>query len=470
MKKITHIALTSILLVVLNNVLNAKEPVCSDEVFIRRASIAVAGRLPDPQRVKDFLNASNPEKRNKYIDELLDSEAYVSYMSMRWGDILRIKSEFPSNLWPNGAQAYNRWIYENISRNIPYDEFVRKIIISKGSNFRAPAVNFYRAFPVRNAENFYKNIHLLFSGSRKCDLSTAICFSQIRFKSTKEWKEEILYIDNPIDGKSASVRLPDGKTIPLLAGTDWRETYADWLTKENSKQLAAVMVNRMFAWLTGKGIVHEPDDWGDHNPPSDPELLNRLTYEFIASGFDMKKLARSILNSSHFQHATAFKPHRLLAEVLVDALADLTGISDEYRSRVPEPFTFYPVGTRAADLGDGTVSSSVLELFGRSTRDISLESQHATTLTDRQLLYLMNTSSLEQKIRKSPRINTIAQNAATIPALCDELSLLTFSRKATKEEIRIFTDYMQANKLNKRNLANEILWVFINSSEFLYQH
>jgi len=470
MKKIKVFVLINIALMVLSNALFADNQLCSDEVFIRRATIAATGRLPEVAVVKDFLNASNPDKRRLFIDSLLDSEAFASYMTMRWGDILRIKSEFPSNLWPNGSQAYTRWIYENISQNTPYDVFVSNLLLSKGSNFRAPAVNFYRAFPVRSAENYYKNIHLLFSGSRKCDLSAAVCFSQILFKNTKEWKEEILYVDCPLEGKAASVRLPDGKTAVLEAGKDWRETYVDWLTKNNANQLAAVMVNRMYAWLTGKGIVHEPDDWGEHNPPSNPELLNKLTREFIASGYDVKNLARSILNSAYFQHATAFKPQRLLAEVLVDALADITGISDAYRSRVPEPFTFYPEGTRAVDLGDGTVSSSVLEIFGRSSRDVSLESQHVNTLTDRQLLYLMNTSSLEQKIRKSTRISNIAQNAGTVAALCHELSLLALSRKATQKEIELFREYAQSNNLNKRNLATEIIWVYINSSEFLYQH
>ena len=80
---------------------------------------------------------------------------------MRWGDILRIKSEFPSNPWPNGVQAYNRWVYEHLLRNTPYDVMVRELLLSQGSNFRSAAVNFYRGFQKRTPENFYKNFTLI---------------------------------------------------------------------------------------------------------------------------------------------------------------------------------------------------------------------------------------------------------------------------------------------------------------------
>jgi hypothetical protein len=470
MRKITYILITSILLITNSSLLWSAEPICSDEIFLRRATIAVTGRLPQPEKIKQFLSSSQTNKRQALVDELLDSEAYTSYITMRWGDILRIKSEFPSNLWPNGVQAYNRWLYAHISNNTPYDLFVKDLLLSKGSNFRSPAVNFYRAFPVRNADVFYKNINLLFLGNRKCDKDGSLFFSQLKFKSTKEWKEEIIFVDYQKDGLTQSVNLPDKTSVFLTPGTDWRESYVDWLSSKNNKQFAAVMVNRLYAWIMGKGLVHEPDDWGSHNPSSNPELLNKLTNEFIASGFDTKKIIRTILNSPYFQSATGFEPCRLQAEVLVDALADLTGISDSYRSRVPEPFTFYPDGTRSVDLGDATVSSSALELFGRSSRDVSLESQHITTLTDRQVLYLLNSSELEQKIRKSPRLKLIVESTKTIDELCNELLYMVLSRKSTSNELQLFKTYSKKNKLTRRDLASDLLWMFVNSSEFLYQH
>ncbi len=469
MKKKIFVSLVLLLLLLISGPMSAVEKICSDEVFIRRASIALTGRLSQADRVKLFLASNQTNKRQAYVDELLESEAYSSYISMRWGDILRIKSEFPSNLWPNGVQAYNRWIYDHINQNTPYNQMVSELLLSKGSNYKMPAVNFYRAFPVRNAENFYKNINLLFLGRRTCDSIGQVFFSQLKFKSTKEWKEEIIFTDNQTIANSKSLQLPDGSTANLSPDTDWRVSYVAWLTSNNNRRFAEVMVNRMYYWLMGKGIVHEPDDWGQHNPPSNAVLLKQLTDEFIASGFDTKKTMRTIVNSPYFQSATNFEPQRLLAEVLVDALADVTGISDSYRSRVPEPFTFYPEGTRSVELGDATVSSSALELFGRSSRDVSLDSQHTNTLTDRQILYLLNSMELEQKIRKSPRIKQIVEKTKNTNELCNELMYGSLSRKATKAELQLFADYAATNKLTRQQLAWDVTWMIINSSEFLYQ-
>ena len=217
------------------------------------------------------------------------------------------------------------------------------------------------------------------------------------------------------------------------------------------------MTNRLWFWVFGKGIVHEPDDWGTHNPPSNKILLDYLTNQFIASGYDTKALLKLILNSGIYQSKHApeglFVAQRLPAEVLVDALADLTGISDEYRSRVPEPFTYYPKGTRSVDLGDATVSSSALELFGRVSRDVSLESQRNSTLTARQLLYLMNARELEDRIRKSIILTELCKQQKNIPDLCRAITLMTLSRFPTNEEITLYRQYAQEHKLSLRNLA-----------------
>jgi hypothetical protein len=155
---------------------------CSDEVFLRRAYLTVTGALPTPQQAVEFIEDQSSNKREVLIDKLLESELGLRYMQMRWGDILRIKSEFPSNLWPNGVQAYNRWIYEQLMNNVPYDKMVRSLLLSTGSNFRSPAANFYRGFQTRNSKNIYDNINLLFLGNRECYDNGNICFSQIKYK------------------------------------------------------------------------------------------------------------------------------------------------------------------------------------------------------------------------------------------------------------------------------------------------
>lgn len=443
---------------------------CSDEVFLRRAYLTVTGALPTPPQCVEFLDDNNPNKREQLIDHLITSELGLKYMQMRWGDILRIKSEFPSNLWPNGVQAYNRWIYEQLMNNVPYDKMVRGLLLSAGSNFRAPAANFYRGFQKRSAKNFYDNINLLFLGNRECTDNGHICFSQIKFKSTKEWKEEIVYLDIHRRVPQLEVELDDTTILKLRADSDWRETYVNWLTSSDNRRFAEVMANRMWFWVFGRGIVHEPDDWRYDNKPSNPELLNELTDYFIASKFDMQALLKRILMSEQFNSADGFTPQRLPAEVIVDAIASVTGIWSTYTSRVPEPFTVYPPRTRSTHLGDATVSSSELELFGKVSRDVSLESQRNNNITSRQLLYLMNSSVLESRIRKSPILQRIYVNSANIEQLASSITLLVLSRRATKQEVEMYSDYMAKNNLPLIEVAIDIMWMQINSNEFLYNH
>lgn len=443
---------------------------CSDEIFLRRAYLTVTGALPTPSECVDFFEDSNPNKREVLIDRLIKSELGLKYMQMRWGDILRIKSEFPSNLWPNGVQAYNRWIYEQLMNNVPYDKMVRSLLLSSGSNFRAPAANFYRGFQKRSSRNFYDNINLLFLGNRECDDNGNICFSQIKFKSTKEWKEEIVYLDIHKKVPYQDIELEDGTMFKLRADSDWREPYVNWLTSERNRRFAEVMANRMWFWVFGRGIVHEPDNWTEENRPVDPELLNSLTEYFIASKYDMQALLKRILLSEQFNSVDDFVPQRLPAEVIVDALASVTGVWSTYTSRVPEPFTFYPPRTRATHLGDATVSSSELELFGKVSRDVSLESQRNNGITSRQLLYLMNSSELEGRIRRSQVLQRIYVNSANIEQLADSITLLVLSRRATADEVAMYSDYMAKNELPLMEVAIDIMWMQLNSNEFLYNH
>lgn len=443
---------------------------CSDEIFLRRAYLTVTGALPTPSECVEFFEDSNPNKREVLIDRLIKSELGLKYMQMRWGDILRIKSEFPSNLWPNGVQAYNRWIYEQLMNNVPYDKMVRSLLLSSGSNFRAPAANFYRGFQKRSSRNFYDNINLLFLGNRECDDNGNICFSQIKFKSTKEWKEEIVYLDIHKKVPYQDIELEDGTMFKLRADSDWREPYVNWLTSDRNRRFAEVMANRMWFWVFGRGIVHEPDNWTEENRPVDPELLNSLTDYFIASKYDMQALLKRILLSEQFNSVDDFVPQRLPAEVIVDALASVTGVWSTYTSRVPEPFTFYPPRTRATHLGDATVSSSELELFGKVSRDVSLESQRNNGITSRQLLYLMNSSELEGRIRKSQILQRIYVNSANIEQLADSITLLVLSRRATADEVAMYSDYMAKNELPLMEVAIDIMWMQLNSNEFLYNH
>ena len=234
------------------------------------------------------------------------------------------------------------------------------------------------------------------------------------------------------------------------------------------------MVNRMWYWVFGKGLVHEPDDWREDNLPSDPAKLKELTDYFIANKYNLRALLKKILMSEEFNSKMApegfYVAQRLPAEVIIDAMASVTGRWDTYSSRVPEPFTFYPPQTRATHLGDATVSSSELELFGKVSRDVSLESQRNNAITSRQLLYLMNSSVLENRIRKSPVLKRICENNTTVQQVANAITLRVLSRRVTPQEVELYTKHMTDNALTLKELAYDIMWAQINSNEFLYNH
>ena len=447
---------------------------CSDEVFLRRAYLTITGALPGSQECIKFLDSTDPKKREKLVNRLINSELGLKYMQMHWGDILRIKSEFPSNLWPNGVQAYNRWVYEQLLNNVPYDKMVRDLLLSEGSNFRAPAANFYRGFQKRSPENFYANINLLFLGNRACTDNGYLCFKQIKFKGTKEWKEEIIYLDFRKDLPWQEVVLEDGTKLKLTKDSDWREVYVNWLTSPKNRRFAEVMVNRLWYWVFGKGFVNEPDDWRADNLPSDPKRLKELTDYFIKSKYNVRALYKRILMSEEFNSKMApegfYQPQRLPAEVIIDAISTATGSWATYSSRVPEPFTFYPPRTRATHLGDATVSSSELELFGKVSRDVSLESQRNNSITSRQLLYLMNSSVLERRIRRCAFIKEVCKRYTDVSSIADAITLRVLSRRATPEEKALYKEYSEKNGLALNELAFDLMWMQINSNEFLYNH
>jgi len=125
---------------------------CTDAVFLRRAYLDVIGTLPTADEARGFLSDTSLNKRRALVERLLERDEFADYWAMKWSDLLRVKAEFPVNLWPNAAQAYHRWLRASIRDNKPYDRFARELLTSNGSNFRVGPVNFYRAIQDRSPE------------------------------------------------------------------------------------------------------------------------------------------------------------------------------------------------------------------------------------------------------------------------------------------------------------------------------
>lgn len=463
---------------------------CSDEVFIRRVFLDVIGTLPEPEEVRAFCRDENPDKRAQLIESLFHREEFADYWAMKWCDLLRVKSEFPINLWPNAVQAYHHWIRESVANNKPYNEFVRELLTSSGSNFRVPQVNFYRAVQGHDPATLASAVALTFMGSRLESwpddrrAGMVSLFSRLAFKPTAEWKEEIVYLD-PAATTALEAMLPDGTPVRINAGDDPRRVFADWLVAPENPWFARNVANRIWAWLMGRGIINEPDDIRPDNPPVNPELLAYLEAELVKSDFDLLSVYRLILNSRTYQQSSiprsdkpeaeaqfAFYPvRRLDAEVLIDALDRICGSHEEYTSAIPEPFTYIPKDQPTIALADGSISSPFLELFGRPARDTGMESERDNRVTNEQRLHLLNSSHVQEKIEKSQRIRRIVRSARGSNAeLVRSLYLLILSREPTRDELAAAEQYVQRRGPQREQDANDLVWALLNSKEFLYRH
>jgi len=463
---------------------------CSDEVFLRRAYVDVIGTLPEPDALRAFLADRRPEKRAELTEALLLRDEFADYWALKWCDLLRVKAEFPINLWPNAVQAYHRWIQDSLRANKPYDQFARELLTSSGSNFREPPVNFYRAVQSRDPATLASAAALTFMGTRlerwpEADRAhLAAFFSRVAYKKTGEWKEEIIYLD-PAAVTPLDVVFPDGTKARLPASQDPRTAFADWLIRPDNPWFARSIVNRVWSWLMGRGIVHEPDDLRPDNPPANPELLGYLEREFVGSRYDLRHLYRLILNSQTYQqssvprcdpaqaaaHFACYPVRRLDAEVLIDALCRITGTQESYSSPIPEPFTYVPEEQRSIELADGSITSQFLELFGRPARDTGLESERNNEPSDAQRLHLLNSSHIQQKIERSWRLKGVARLAGPNPRLAiASMYAVILCRYPTPEEAATAQQYLQVGVARPQDAMADLAWALINSKEFLYRH
>jgi hypothetical protein len=492
--------------------LGIQPALCSEAVFVRRAYLDVIGTLPTAKEVRDFLEDPDTKtKRGRLIDRLLERNEFAEYWAMKWGDLLRIKAEFPVNLWPNAAQAYHRWVEASIAQNKPYDKFARELLTSSGSNFRVGPVNFYRAIQNRTPEGIATAVALTFMGTRAENWPTnqltsmAAFFAQIGYKPTREWKEEVVFWDPlgagaqacnstsnapalpPTNAVPQIAVFPGGKAIKLFPERDPREVFADWLIAPKNPWFTRNIANRVWSWLLGRGIIHEPDDIRADNPPSNPALLAYLEKELAASHYDVKHLYRLILNSRTYQFSSvpradiaqaeanfgSYAVRRLEAEVLIDAINRVTGTSDLYTSAVPEPFTYIPADQPAIALADGSITGPFLALFGRSARATGMENERPNKMLSAQWLHLLNSSHIQRKLEQGPKLKAILDSGRKPPEMVEELYLTILSRFPTADELKIAEDYGRSDKpkaVKKREDWVDITWALVNSTEFLYRH
>ncbi len=299
------------------------------------------------------------------------------------------------------------------------------------------------------------------------------------YKKTGEWKEEVVFFDFTKPLKPGAAVFPDGAVAAVPANQDPREVFADWLISPKNEWFTRNIANRAWSWLLGRGIIQEPDDVRPDNPPSNPELLAFLEQELIRSKYDLRHLFRVILNSTTYQASSlpasddpeaaalfAYYPvRRLDAEVLIDAIDQVTGTTERYSSPIPEPFTYIPESQRSVALADASITSPFLEMFGRSARDTGLESERNNNFTTAQRLYLLNSAHIRKKIDNGPALQQLLRSGGGPKEVTDRLYLTFLSRYPTEDERDTIAHYGPGGRPGP-----DVAWALMNTAEFLCRH
>ncbi|MEZ6056811.1 MAG: DUF1553 domain-containing protein [Planctomycetaceae bacterium] len=466
---------------------------CSDDDFLRRATLDLTGRLPTLAEVEAFHNETATDKRAKLIDALLDSSDHAEFWSLKWADVLRTNS---GKLKPAGVAKLNRWIYEGVYHDQPMDEFARELLTARGSVFENPAANYWRAS--RDPSDATETTAQLFLGVRiqcaKCHnhpferwtqdnyYGIGAAFARVGRKNSLNGDDEVIFVQSggevtqPRTGATMKVHLLLQGDVDVAADQDRRQVFADWLTKEDNPFFARSITNRVWGHLFGRGIVEPVDDFRDSNPPSNAPLLDELARQFVQQGYSRKWLIRTIMNSHTYQRSSGtnpfnvaddlyfshFSPRMLSAEQLLDAICSVTA--------VPEKFAGVPEGFRATQLPEPPKDHYFLKVFGQPQREMACECERSSESNLSQALQMINGPTVHDKLRSdASRIKKLIDAGKTDEEIVTELYLAGLARRPTTEESAAAKAHLSTTE-NRRWGLEDIGWAVLNMKEFLFQH
>jgi hypothetical protein len=456
----------------------------------------LVGRLPTPVDVRKFQANTSPDKRTAAIDQLLQRPEYADHWAAKWADLLRPN---PYRVGIKAVLNYDNWIRDSFRQNKPYDQFVRELISAQGSTWRNGAATMFR--DRRTPEELTTLVSQLFLGVRlecaKCHhhpferwgqddfYQFAAFFARVGYKGTGlsppiSGGEEMIYtsrrgtVTHPLTKQEMSPR-PLFGTVPEAAPeADTRESLAEWVTSDQNPYFAQVMVNRVWADLFGRGLVDPVDDFRVSNPPSNESLLEALARDFRSHGYDLKHLLRTICNSHMYglsslpserniadtrNYARHYRT-RLRAEVLLDAVTDITGVAQTFRG--------VPAGSRANQLWTTRVESTFLDTFGRPNPNQDPPCERTPDNTVTQALHLMNAPQLQQRVTSDEgRAARLAASDRTTDQIVEELYLTVYSRLPDAQEQEIGRQAFSASGTTRRMATEDLMWALINTPEFL---
>jgi hypothetical protein len=489
----------------------APSPRCDDSTFIRRATLDTIGRLPTRAETEQFINDSAEDKRDRYIESLLASDAFVDYWAYKWSDLLLVNG---AKLRPDAVKAYYGWIRQAVADNLHWDEFVKQILTSTGSSVENGATNFFALHqdPENMTENAAQAFLGLSIGCAKCHnhplekwtndqyYAMANLFARVRGKgwggdSRSGDGKRTIYIAQSgdlIQPTTGRPQLPAPLDAPPLDPNDpadRRIALADWMVAADNPYFSRAISNRLWKNFFGVALVEQTDDLRLSNPASNEPLLAAAADFLVENQYDLKTLMREILRSETYQRSSVplaenradtryysrYYPRRMMAEVLLDAIDQTLATTTRFdtvafpgsdRSKTD----FYPEGTRAIELYDSAVESYFLSTFGRHTREITCECERTDEPSMVQVLHMSNGETLNPKLQQiNNQIGQWLSEGLENQQIIHQLFLQALSRSPTADEVARLNSLLQEYGEDKRREAVEDLcWSVLTSAEFIF--
>lgn len=470
-------------------------PPVDDATFMRRVYTDLIGRLPSAMEAKDFLDTQSENKREYLVDRLLERPEYVDHWANQWADLLRPN---PYRVGIKAVLNYDNWIRQQFRENVRYDDFARKLIEAQGSTWQNGAATLYR--DRREPEEIATLISQLFMGVRlecaKCHhhpfekwsqrdfYQFAAYFAKVDRKGTGlsppiSGGEEVVFVStskasvkHPVTGEALEPHALFGQAPEIAEGTDPRASLADWMTSKSNEFFAKVQVNRVWAALMGRGLVDPVDDIRSTNPPTNPELLDALAKHFQVSDYDLKTLLKTIAISNVYSlssiptetnvmdrlNYSRHYRHRLRAEVLLDAVADITETPNSLDGMWSE--------AHANQVWTHRVNSMFLDTFGRPNENQDPPCERTPESTVTQALHLMNSPEIDRRIRSDDgRVARLAKSDMNATGIVDELYLSIFSRYPSAPERAYAVSVLDAAGDQRRGAIEDLMWAMLNAPE-----
>lgn len=484
----------------------APSELTTDEQFLRRAYLDITGTLPSVEKLQAFLANQSSNKREQLIDQLLDTPEYAYLFANKWADVLRVKRRGQQDR-AAGTFAFHSWIRDSIQKDKPYDQFVTEILTAIGDETKSPPTVWYKE--VTNEEQFVDDVSQVFLGQR---MACANCHHHPYEKWSQDdyWglaafygrvgkkniptpgmarnnqnQRQVIFtrnsggVRNKRTNQTAAIKALDGEELNVPAEEDPRRLLAEWMTDENNPFFAKAIANRYWAHFFGRGIVDPLDDMRVTNPPSNPELLEALSKNLIENKFSLKELIRTICKSRTYQLSSMpnesnqsdkqsfarYYPKRLQAEVVFDAVCNVTGSPSNFPGLPNDQFA----PRRAIHLPDESFASYFLDVFGRPQRISACECERVNEASLAMILHLLNSDEVQGKIaRGGARADELAKDKRPDEDKLTELFLLTQAKKPTEEQMALALEHITKNEKDKKLAYENIIWALINSKAFLF--